>query len=225
MPSRHTDTARESPSFKGLSPASLSSSLAMGANRSRNTRAELALRHALWRMGMRYRLHSPSVPGRPDLVFCGPRTVVFCDGDFWHGRDWPIRAQRLSGGSNAAYWTAKIARNMRRDEATDKTLIGQGWLVLHLWETDILQDPLAAGNWVMALVHRRSGSQLGRDQSGGSRLGYSLAGSALTSIDAQFRPTREGRRRDLQLRQPLSHEARKTSQDLSKRSRTPTEGI
>ena len=63
----------------------------MSAVKSKNTRPELALRHALWARGLRYRVNVKSLKGKPDVVFTRAKIVVFCDGDFWHGHNWAIR--------------------------------------------------------------------------------------------------------------------------------------
>jgi len=87
------------PSFRGLRSASkTASAAARGASRKTDTRCELVLRRELWRMGLRYRLHVPGLPGRPDIVFLRDRVVVFCDGDFWHGRDLERRIAKLRRG-------------------------------------------------------------------------------------------------------------------------------
>ncbi|WP_348652882.1 hypothetical protein [Polyangium sp. y55x31] len=84
------------PSFACLHPASENASTAArAASAKRNTRCELALRRELWRRGLRYRLHLPGLPGRPDIVFTKHRVVVFCDGDFWHGRHLEARLAKL----------------------------------------------------------------------------------------------------------------------------------
>jgi DNA mismatch endonuclease (patch repair protein) len=70
--------------------------------------------------------------------------VVFCDGDFWHGRDWLRRRRKLVAGANAAYWVAKIAANIARDRRNTRLLRHQGWTVVRLWETDILARPAGA---------------------------------------------------------------------------------
>src|SRR6476660_6112432 len=102
---------KQSPSFLGLSPASEAASRAKRANRKKDTSHEVLLRRELWRLGLRYRKHVAGLAGNPDLVFVRPRVVVFCDGDFWHGRDWDRLKEQLARRHNAAYWLAKIGRN------------------------------------------------------------------------------------------------------------------
>src|SRR5690606_12208528 len=58
----------------------------MSAVRGKDSKAEIAIRKALWSRGLRYRLHRASLPGRPDLVFSRYRSVLFVDSDFWHAR-------------------------------------------------------------------------------------------------------------------------------------------
>jgi DNA mismatch endonuclease (patch repair protein) len=128
------------PRFSSFKPASESASLVKQQNRSRNTKAEMLLRRELWRRGLRYRLHAADLPGKPDLVFRRARVVVFCDGDFWHGRRWGERQEKLARGSNARYWTAKIGANVARDRRTTRQLRQAGWMVLRMWETDIFRD-------------------------------------------------------------------------------------
>jgi DNA mismatch endonuclease, patch repair protein len=132
-----------SPSFAGLHPSSLSSSLSKQKNPSANTKHERVLRSLLWKQGLRYRKNVRSLPGKPDLVFTRARLVVFCDGDFWHGRTWPALSRKLKHGSNSAYWIAKIKRNRERDKQTTASLRRDGWTVLRVWETDILRSPEA----------------------------------------------------------------------------------
>src|SRR5262245_12485941 len=92
------------PSYKGLRPASArASQAARGNSKKKDTRCEVTLRRALWAAGCRYRKNVPGLPGRPDVVFLGPKVTVFCDGDFWHGRDWESRRQKLRRGTNADY--------------------------------------------------------------------------------------------------------------------------
>jgi DNA mismatch endonuclease (patch repair protein) len=127
--------------YSGLKPASSrASAAARGASRKSGTRCELLLRKALWKRGLRYRVDDASLPGRPDIVFSRARIVVFCDGDFWHGRNLAQRLEKLAGGHNAPYWVAKIQANVDRDRRNNSALEASGWRVLRFWETDIKDD-------------------------------------------------------------------------------------
>lgn len=143
------------PSFRGLGPASISASCAARASSKKaNTRCELILRRALWTRGLRYRVDVNRLPGRPDIAFLRHRLVVFCDGDFWHGRDLSRRLARLKAGHNAAYWVSKIRANVARDRLRNLELRREGWNVLRLWETEILRDPDAAAQQVIDQLNR-----------------------------------------------------------------------
>jgi DNA mismatch endonuclease (patch repair protein) len=133
--------ARETPSFRGRRPATLAAHrAAQGSSKKTNTRCEQVLRQALWLKGLRYRISPPELAGRPDIVFIRQRVVVFCDGDFWHGRHLESRLARLSRGHNAPYWVEKIRTNAKRDQAITRRLRKEGWQVVRVWETDILHD-------------------------------------------------------------------------------------
>ena len=132
------------PSFHGLEPASEQSSRSKRANRKTDTQHELLLRRNLWHMGLRFRKNVVTLPGKPDIVFTGSRLVVFCDGDFWHGRNWEERRSKLEHGTNAAYWVAKIESNIQRDIRNSDLLRRQGWHVMRLWETDVRNNPTSA---------------------------------------------------------------------------------
>jgi DNA mismatch endonuclease (patch repair protein) len=128
------------PRFSSFKPASETASRIKQRNRSRDTKTEVLLRKELWRRGLRYRLYASDLPGKPDIVFRRARVVVFCDGDFWHGRRWRSRREKLARGANALYWTAKIAANVARDRRNTRLLRAAGWTVVRLWETDVLRD-------------------------------------------------------------------------------------
>ena len=145
-----------SPDYKGFVPASDAASRSKRANRNKDTVHELLLRKALWRMGLRYRKHVSRLAGNPDLVFQPARVVVFCDGDFWHGRNWHHLKAQLQQRHNATYWLAKIGRNRERDRHTSALLKRQGWAVLRLWETDIKKNPSAAAALISATVEAQT---------------------------------------------------------------------
>ena len=84
------------------------------------------------------------LPGKPDVVFTRQRVAIFCDGDFWHGREWDKLAPQLQAGHNASYWVEKIRSNRARDTKTSQVLRDRGWVVLRFWESDLIRDPAAA---------------------------------------------------------------------------------
>jgi DNA mismatch endonuclease (patch repair protein) len=109
----------------------------MRAVKARDTGPELKLRKALHARGLRYRLNDRRLPGSPDLVFPKHRAVLFVHGCFWHGHD--CARGRRKPKTNAAYWRAKIARNVKRDQEVVAALRRMGWRIKISWECD-LQD-------------------------------------------------------------------------------------
>jgi DNA mismatch endonuclease (patch repair protein) len=85
-----------------------------------------------------------TLPGCPDLIVVQDRIAVFCDGDFWHGRNWSARKRKLHTGWNASYWVAKIERNRARDREVNRALRRMGWRVVRVWESDIRRNPMGA---------------------------------------------------------------------------------
>lgn len=147
---------RTTPSYRGLAPSSnAASTTAKRSSVKRDTAPEMLLRRALWARGVRYRVDAGDLPGRPDLALYGARVAVFCDGDFWHGRDLDRRVAKLRRGHNAAYWTAKIAANRARDHRNDAILKEAGWEVLRFWERDLVRDADAAASLVIHVLHQR----------------------------------------------------------------------
>lgn len=137
-------TGIAAPRFTGLTARHAAASKVGAANKRKNTSPELLLRRALWAAGVRYRLHAADLPGRPDLVIRHAHVAVFCDGDFWHGKNWPRRRAKLEAGWNASYWVKKIERNRERDRQAAKALRAQGWHVVRVWESDVRRDPQQA---------------------------------------------------------------------------------
>jgi DNA mismatch endonuclease (patch repair protein) len=111
-------------------------SAVMRAVKSRDTGPELAVRAAVRALGYarRYRLNGASLPGKPDIVFGALRKAVFVHGCFWHGHDCKRGARQPK--DNAAYWHAKIARNVERDRVALKALKREGWSALVIWECE-----------------------------------------------------------------------------------------
>ena len=107
-------------------------SLMMAWIRSKDTRPELALRRRLHRAGLRYRLHSTRVAGRPDIVLSPRRIAIFVHGCFWHRHDGCRWCS--TPGSNAAFWNAKFDRNKARDVEVVAGLRADSWRVAIIWE-------------------------------------------------------------------------------------------
>ena len=105
---------------------------------SRDTSIELRLRKALWKKGYRYRKNYKKLPGTPDIVLTCYKIAIFCDSEFFHGKDWEFLKLRLERGNNPEYWINKIQRNIQRDLEKDHALQYLGWTVIHFWGKDIL---------------------------------------------------------------------------------------
>ena len=82
--------------------------------RSKDTEIEKLLRQALWKKGYRYRKNYNKLPGKPDIVLTKYRIVIFCDGEFFHGKDWDVLRPKLKKSNNGEFWIKKISRNIRR---------------------------------------------------------------------------------------------------------------
>jgi DNA mismatch endonuclease (patch repair protein) len=117
--------------------------------RAKDTTPELAVRRALTRLGVRYRLHRKDLPGKPDVVMPGRRLALFVHGCFWHGHDC-ARGARVPK-QNRDYWTAKVARNVARDARNRQALAAAGWRVETLWECE-LKDAAALEGRLKALL-------------------------------------------------------------------------
>ena len=107
---------------------------------SKDTSIELLLRKALWHKGYRYRKNYKVLPGSPDIVLTKYKIAIFCDGEFFHGKDWEILRTRLEKGKNSTYWITKISRNRERDEEINKKLLLMDWTVIRFWENDIKKN-------------------------------------------------------------------------------------
>lgn len=106
----------------------------------KDTKIEIRLRKALWNRGIRYRKNYKKIPGSPDIALTQYKIAIFCDSEFFHGKDWNTQRSKLKKGANGDYWIKKITRNMERDIDKDHSLNAMGWTVLHFWGKDIKND-------------------------------------------------------------------------------------
>lgn len=110
----------------------------MSRIRSKDTKPEVLLRKALWHEGIRYRKNVKNLPGKPDIAITKYKIAIFCDGEFWHGKDWEGKRQRIK--NNRGYWLSKIEKNISRDNENDKQLHYLGWLAMRFWSKDITKN-------------------------------------------------------------------------------------
>ncbi len=106
----------------------------MSGIRGKNTKPEITLRKALHRRGLRYRLHPPELPGKPDIVLPRHRCVILVHGCFWHGHGcstfkWPKQ--------NARFWKEKISGNAARDRRNARAIRALGLRLITVWECKI----------------------------------------------------------------------------------------
>lgn len=107
----------------------------MRAIKSKDTKIEVMLRKALWHKGIRYRKNFKVCSCRPDIVITKYKVAIFCDGDFWHGKE-----SKYTVKTNAQFWNEKIKRNIERDLENTIELRDNGWTVLRFWESDIKKN-------------------------------------------------------------------------------------
>ena len=137
----------------------------MVGNQKRDTRPELALRSALHRLGVRYRVHRQAFSGADctaDVVFASVHIAVFVDGCFWHG----CPEHGVRPRTNRDYWDAKIARNVARDRRNDEALDAAGWTVVRVWEHE---KPEEAAERISQLVRERREQRRDRPSTSGPR--------------------------------------------------------
>lgn len=146
---------RKSVSFGSFSPSSKYSSRVKRANRKKGSRHEVLIRREIRRLGLSFRTNVETLPGVPDIVFGAAKVAVFCDGDFWHGRNWRQLRRALLHRHNADYWVAKIKSNRARDRRVSRRLQKDGWLVIRIWESDILAGPMASAASIRIILNQR----------------------------------------------------------------------
>lgn len=118
-----------------------------------DTGIEVRLRKALWHKGIRYRKNFKVFDCHPDIVITKYKIAVFCDGNFWHGKE----LQKRPIKHNSSYWNEKIRRNVERDLENTIELRDNGWIVLRFWEDDIQNNlPNCVDNVLRYISIRKS---------------------------------------------------------------------
>lgn len=109
----------------------------MSRVQSRGTRPEQAVRKALRAAGWRVSSNGKALPGNPDFVIREIRLAIFVNGCFWHWHGCP---RSRMPATNRAYWTGKIARNVRRDRRSKRSLSAAGWHYWTVWECGLASN-------------------------------------------------------------------------------------
>ncbi len=108
--------------------------------RSKDTQIEIILRKALWKKGYHYRKNCKAIPGSPDIALTKYKIAIFCDGEFFHGKDWEVLKPKLKKSNNSEFWINKISRNREKDDEINKKLLFEGWTVVRFWGNDIKKN-------------------------------------------------------------------------------------
>lgn len=103
----------------------------MSSVRAKNTKPEIEIRHRLFSLGLRYRLHTKNLPGTPDVVFPKYGSVVFINGCFWHHHG--CRYSALPA-TRRVWWKKKLLNNAKRDLKVISELRVLGWRIAIIWE-------------------------------------------------------------------------------------------
>jgi len=107
----------------------------MRAIKSKNTKIEVLLAKALYSKGYRYRRNNLGIFGKPDFTFRKLKIAIFCDSEYFHGKDWDQQKHRIK--TNTDFWQKKIGGNIKRDIEVNETLLKNGWKVIRFWGQEI----------------------------------------------------------------------------------------
>lgn len=129
----------------------------MSRIRDKNTRPEILLRSALHRLGLRFRVHASTLPGKPDIVFPKYRTAVFVHGCYWHRHEGCHLTTTPT--KNREFWLEKFKANVERDKRQQSELLQIGWFVLIVWECEIKSDLAGAASRVVQALAAQEGDR------------------------------------------------------------------
>jgi DNA mismatch endonuclease (patch repair protein) len=125
----------------------------MRAIRSKYTKIEELLGKSLWHMGYRYRRNNRNITGNPDFTFRREKIAIFCDSEFFHGKNWDKQKHRIK--TNTDFWHKKIERNIARDKEVNELLTSYGWKVLRFWGEDIKKNLELCLDKIIAEIEKR----------------------------------------------------------------------
>ena len=112
----------------------------MSRIRSKNTKPELIVRSMLHNYGIRFRIHTSDLPGKPDISNKKKKFVIFVNGCFWHQHKGCKRASIPK--SIRDYWLPKFEMNQLKFKENKKKLLDQGWKIVIVWECETKNEIL-----------------------------------------------------------------------------------
>ncbi len=128
----------------------------MQAIRGKRTRIEEKLSKALFALGLRYNRNDKTIFGKPDIVFKRLKIAIFCDSEYFHGKDWEKEKHRIK--TNTEFWHKKIEENMLRDQQVTAELLKNNWKVLRFWGKEIEKNiDFCIGKIIKAIEERKHG--------------------------------------------------------------------
>jgi DNA mismatch endonuclease Vsr len=130
----------------------------MRAVKSKGSKIEQILGKALWKKGYRYRKNDKTVFGKPDFTFKRLKIAIFCDSEFWHGKDWKIK--KYEHKSNIDFWHKKIERNIERDKEVNQKLLIEGWQVLRFWGKEIEKNTDFCVNTIENAINKKRNEEI-----------------------------------------------------------------
>ena len=98
----------------------------------------MLIRKFLFANGLRYRLHSRNLPGKPDLVFPRFKKILFIHGCYWHVHD--NCKYFVTPKTRTEWWMNKIDSNKNKDIENISKLSELGWNVITVWECELKLD-------------------------------------------------------------------------------------
>lgn len=110
----------------------------MKAIKSKNTKPENMLKRELKKRNVKFKANYSKVFGTPDIVFVEEKVAIFCDSEFFHGKNWGKRKYDIK--SNRKFWWKKIETNKARDAKVNRELKKQNWKVLRFWNKTISKN-------------------------------------------------------------------------------------
>jgi DNA mismatch endonuclease (patch repair protein) len=122
----------------------------MSRVRNKDTDIEIQLCKLLWKNKLRYRKHY-GIMGKPDIAFPGYRIAIFCDGDFWHGKNFAREGKKYND-----FWFEKISLNIKRDRFVTISLEKKNWKVIRFWKDEIKDNPNNCLATVLKVINDRN---------------------------------------------------------------------